>query len=406
MHSTRSTYVHWLNCIIVINYNCMKILNTVCMLIAFPLKDALHEIYLCPLTQLFTDSIALYSHWYPIKIKLIGVRSSSLHVLTDRTFLVALNHYQQTSLKMMENYHSALPLYTQWPMSSSQMYQAHQISTPGDNTAAHHTNALSYSHQQYHHQQCNVIRTQASELPVHNNPTKSCRDTINKTSANRPVHNIKPPYSYISLICMAIANTAEKKATLRDIIKYIESHFPYYRTNKKWHGSIRHNLTINDCFVKLPRRLGNRSCLWTIDPSFGDMFDNGSLRRRRYRFKDGTDGWNKAKLKNAMKQVNQHQKSSAAIDFEEEDGTSLLQESSNVSPASSPLSDQTPFSECSSSSWASTSGDLDEILQTIDSYDQQQASLNMCSTVDSGNTYLGFTQSDIISSAYHLSVNM
>lgn len=305
----------------------------------------------------------------------------------------------------MDNYQSALPLYTQWPMPSSQMYQAYQINKPGDNTTSYHAHAMPYSNEQYQNHQCNFIRTPANEFSVHKDQSNSCKETTNKTTANRREH-IKPPYSYISLICMAIANTAEKKATLRDIIKYIENHFPYYRTNKKWHGSIRHNLTINDCFVKLPRRLGSRSCLWTIDPAFGDMFDNGSLRRRRYRFKDGTDGWNKAKLKNAMKQVSQHhQKASAVVDLRE-DETPLLLESSNVSPVSSPLSDQTPFSECSSSSWASTSGDLDEILHTIDTYDQQQASLNMCSTVGYGNTCLGFTQTDIISAAHDLSVNM
>lgn len=119
----------------------------------------------------------------------------------------------------------------------------------------------------------------------------------------------KPPYSYISLICMAIAETAEKKATLREIIRYIESHFTYYQSNKKWHGSIRHNLTINDCFVKLPRQPGNKCCFWTIDPNFQDMFDNGSLRRRRYRYKEGTSSWNKTKLNNLSRRMSHKSKS-------------------------------------------------------------------------------------------------
>ena len=101
-------------------------------------------------------------------------------------------------------------------------------------------------------------------------------------------------YSYIAMICMAIANSPESRCTLREIIDYIEARFPYYCRDKKWHGSIRHNLTLNDCFVKQARRPGDKGCPWSIDPEFEDMFDNGSLLRRRYRYKEGSDKWKKA----------------------------------------------------------------------------------------------------------------
>ena len=118
----------------------------------------------------------------------------------------------------------------------------------------------------------------------------------------RPLQSGKPPYSYIALICMAIGNTIDKKATLRDIIQYIEDRFPYYQSNKKWHGTIRHNLTVNECFVKAGRRRTDKGCLWTIDPAFEDMFDNGSLLRRRYRFKKGSEKYKKAHSKRAEKE--------------------------------------------------------------------------------------------------------
>ena len=100
--------------------------------------------------------------------------------------------------------------------------------------------------------------------------------------------------SYIAMICMAIANSPESRCTLREIIEYIETRFPYYCRDKKWHGSIRHNLTLNDCFVKQARRPGDKGCPWSIDPEFEDMFDNGSLLRRRYRYKEGSEKWKKA----------------------------------------------------------------------------------------------------------------
>ena len=98
----------------------------------------------------------------------------------------------------------------------------------------------------------------------------------------------KPPYSYIALTAMAILSSGERMLPLADIYRYIMERFPYYRKNtQRWQNSLRHNLSFNDCFLKVPRRPDRpgKGAYWTLHPHAINMFENGSLLRRRKRFK-------------------------------------------------------------------------------------------------------------------------
>lgn len=93
----------------------------------------------------------------------------------------------------------------------------------------------------------------------------------------------KPPYSYIALIVMAIQSSPTKRCTLSEIYQFLQQRFPFFRGSYQgWKNSVRHNLSLNECFIKLPKGIGRpgKGHFWTIDPAAEFMFEEGSFRRR------------------------------------------------------------------------------------------------------------------------------
>lgn len=92
----------------------------------------------------------------------------------------------------------------------------------------------------------------------------------------------KPAQSYIGLISMAILQNKEHKLVLADIYQWIMDNFAYFRNRGPgWRNSIRHNLSLNDCFIKNGRSANGKGHYWSIHPANKEDFKRGDFRRRR-----------------------------------------------------------------------------------------------------------------------------
>ncbi|XP_063281827.1 forkhead box protein I1c-like [Pelobates fuscus] len=138
---------------------------------------------------------------------------------------------------------------------------------------------------------------------------------------------MRPPFSYASLIALAIKSTSQKKLTLNQIYDYVLDNYPYYKKDKAgWQNSIRHNLSLNDCFKKVPREESDpgKGHYWIVDPNCEKDFDNGNFRRKR----------KSKKLKTVDDQaiINENSKETSSIQNSPSSNKGLSSQDRSVSP--------------------------------------------------------------------------
>ncbi|KAJ7774251.1 hypothetical protein DFH07DRAFT_123274 [Mycena maculata] len=94
----------------------------------------------------------------------------------------------------------------------------------------------------------------------------------------------KPFYPYSTLIRYAIKGSPNQKLLLEDIYYAIESRFPYFRTAPNgWKNSVRHNLSLNPCFEKVPRPLTDRGkgSYWTVNDNVDPRTGVHRIRKKK-----------------------------------------------------------------------------------------------------------------------------
>ncbi|XP_078676868.1 forkhead box protein P1-like isoform X23 [Branchiostoma floridae x Branchiostoma belcheri] len=75
--------------------------------------------------------------------------------------------------------------------------------------------------------------------------------------------DVRPPFTYASLIRQAIIESPEKQLTLNEIYNWFTRTFAYFRRNAAtWKNAVRHNLSLHKCFVRVENVKG---AVWTVD---------------------------------------------------------------------------------------------------------------------------------------------
>ncbi|CAI5439212.1 unnamed protein product [Caenorhabditis angaria] len=81
---------------------------------------------------------------------------------------------------------------------------------------------------------------------------------------------------------MAILSSPQRKMVLSEVYEWIMTEYPYFQSRGAgWRNSIRHNLSLNDCFVKAGRAANGKGHYWAVHPACQRDFERGDFRRRR-----------------------------------------------------------------------------------------------------------------------------
>eukprot|EP00112_Aurelia_sp_Birch-Aquarium-sp1_P007003 Seg1764.5 transcript_id=Seg1764.5/GoldUCD/mRNA.D3Y31 product="Forkhead box protein L1" protein_id=Seg1764.5/GoldUCD/D3Y31 len=111
------------------------------------------------------------------------------------------------------------------------------------------------------------------------NASPPAKPSSKKDSSRRSEDRNLP--SYTSMIGRAILSNHAQRVTLGEIYEYIEEKFPAIESKVKgWRNCVRHNLSLNECFVKVGPSMQGRGNNWTVHPSYVESFLRGQFRKR------------------------------------------------------------------------------------------------------------------------------
>ncbi|KAM3878433.1 LOW QUALITY PROTEIN: forkhead box protein P4 [Diretmus argenteus] len=98
------------------------------------------------------------------------------------------------------------------------------------------------------------------------NSDKFCTPIASELAQNCEFYknaDVRPPFTYASLIRHAILEAPDRQLTLNEIYNWFTRMFAYFRRNTAtWKNAVRHNLSLHKCFVRVENVKG---AVWTVD---------------------------------------------------------------------------------------------------------------------------------------------
>ncbi|CAH1120947.1 unnamed protein product [Ceutorhynchus assimilis] len=95
---------------------------------------------------------------------------------------------------------------------------------------------------------------------------KSALSLAGEIQRNREFYknaDVRPPFTYASLIRQSIIESPDKQLTLNEIYNWFQNTFCYFRRNAAtWKNAVRHNLSLHKCFMRVENVKG---AVWTVD---------------------------------------------------------------------------------------------------------------------------------------------
>ncbi|XP_058836336.1 forkhead box protein P1-B isoform X3 [Topomyia yanbarensis] len=139
--------------------------------------------------------------------------------------------------------------------------------------ALHH-HQQQHQHQQHHQQQAGRSKgsgvrakyfgsqeADAGGFKEMNYP--DVQDDVHKNREFYRSHDVRPPFTYASLIRQSIIESPEKQLTLNEIYNWFQNTFCYFRRNAAtWKNAVRHNLSLHKCFMRVENIKG---AVWTVN---------------------------------------------------------------------------------------------------------------------------------------------